>query len=168
MRHPIIPIRLALLIFGFLGLAPVDGAAQTSPNDEDVRAVIENYCLAVKDTAAERRMAAQTAALTELEARIEGRIGILEREKAALEALIKRGEELRDLAEKELVDIYAGMDPEASALQMEKLDVRLASSVLRQLKPRQASLILNEMKPEIAAKMVRVIASAARKKGEKP
>ena len=86
---------------------------------------------------------------------------MLEQRSNALADLIRKREELRNLAEKELVDIYAGMDAEAAAAQMEKLDMRLASSVLRQLKPRQASAILNVMKPEFAAQMVRLIAVAA-------
>ena len=71
-----------------------------------------------------------------------------------------RREELRNLAKKELVEIYAGMDPAAAAAQMDEVDMRLASSIIRQLKPRQASAILDEMRPELAAKLVRYIAIA--------
>lgn len=141
-------------------------ASAESPSDAtapgDVGQVVEEYCLSIRDAAAERRMATQTAALKELETKVDDAIQRLEREKTAIEALIKRREELRNLARKELVEIYAGMDPEAASSQMEQLDLRLASSVLRQLKPRQASAILNEMDPELAAKIARTVASAAR------
>ena len=148
-----------------LCLAAAQACAETSGEETapaDVRQVVEEYCLAVRDAAAERRMATQTAALKELEAKVNAAIERLEREKTAIEALIKRREELRNLARKELVDIYAGMDPEAASSQMEQLDLRLASSVLRQLKPRQASAILTEMDPELAARIARMVASAAR------
>jgi flagellar motility protein MotE (MotC chaperone) len=141
------------------------GAQAETPAPEgeqaEVRQAIADYCEAVSDAAADRRMATQMASLKDLEARVEESITRLEQEKAALEALIKRREELRDLARKELVEIYAGMDPEQASRQMEQLDVKLASSVLRQLKPRVASAILSEMSPERAAKLAKMIASAA-------
>jgi flagellar motility protein MotE (MotC chaperone) len=151
-----------LLMAAFLpGAGPVSAQSpvieQATP---EVRQAIEEYCLSISDAAAERRMATKTAALEKLEKRLEERMGRLEEEKTALEALIAKREEIRSLAKKELVDIYAGMPPEAAAAQMEKLDLRLASSVLRQMKPRQASAILSEVEPELAAQMMRVIASA--------
>lgn len=154
-----------------LCLAATQACAET-PGPEtdppDISEVVAEYCLSIRDAAAERRMATQTAALKELEAKVDDALARLEREKAAIEALIKRREELRNLARKELVEIYAGMDPEVASTQMEQLDVRLASSVLRQLKPRQASAILNEMNPELAAKIARLVASAAREDKDKP
>jgi len=145
-------------------LTDVKASAETPPTQseaDDVRQAIEEYCVAISDAAAERRMFNQTAALKELEARMDEKIKLLEQEKSELEMLLKRREELRNLAKRELVEIYAVMDAEAASQQLEQLDVRLASSVLRQLKPRQASAILNEMNPETAARMAKVIASAA-------
>jgi flagellar motility protein MotE (MotC chaperone) len=138
--------------------------AESSNADEDqneIREIIEEYCVAVSDIAMEQRMATQSALLKALEAKVENGIARLEQRKSELEALLKRRDDLRNLAQKELVEIYSGMDPEAASLQLEKLDVRLASSVLRQLKPRQASAVLNEMNPEFAARMAKLIAIAA-------
>lgn len=127
----------------------------------DLQKVVEEYCVAVSDAAAERRMAQQASSLQDLRARVEDRITRLEQAKAELESVIKRQEALRTLADQELVAMYSGMDPETAGAQMEKLGPALASSVLRQLKPRQASAILNEMKPELAAQLVKIIASAS-------
>lgn len=127
----------------------------------DIQETIEKYCTTISDAATEQRMANQNAMLKELEAKVEEGIARLEQGKAELQDLLKRHEDLRNLARKELVEIYSGMEPEAASLQLEKLDVRLASSVLRQLKPRQASTILNEMDPDFAARMAKMIASAA-------
>ncbi|MCA3554239.1 hypothetical protein [Aestuariivirga sp.] len=132
-----------------------------SPDKTELRKVIEEYCTAVTDLAAERRAARQAAALQELQAKVDARLTLLEDRARELADLIAKRDALRNLARKELVEIYAGMDPEAAAAQMEKLDMRLASSVLRQLKPRQASAILDVMKPELAAQMVRLIAVPA-------
>ena len=133
----------------------------TPPEQKPIEAIIEEYCTAVSDQAGEQRMALQMKALREIQSEVEKRLGDLEKAKTELQAQLDRREELRDLARKELVDIYAGMDPAIAAEQMGKLDVRLASSVLRQLKPKQASAILDEMTPELAAKLVRYIAIAA-------
>ncbi len=124
-----------------------------------VEAIIRDYCGLVADQASERRQAQLKKSLSDLEARVEARLGELEKAKAELEVLIKRREDLRNLARKELVDIYAGMEPSIAAAQMEQVDVQLASSIIRHLKPRLASAILDEAKPEFAARIVRLIAS---------
>lgn len=129
--------------------------------DPEIKKAIEDYCTSVTDLAAERRAARQAAALQDLQTRVEDRLNLLDQHTQKLAELIRKREELRNLADKELVDIYAGVDAEAAAAQMEKLDLRLASSVLRQLKPRQASAILDVMKPDLAAALVRLIAVAA-------
>jgi len=126
-----------------------------------VQKVIEEYCTSVSDLAAERRAARQASALKELEETVEDRISLLDQRTQQLAELIRKREELRNLADKQLVEIYAGVDAEAAAAQMERLDLRLASSVLRKLKPRQASAILDVMKPELAAQLVRLIAVAS-------
>lgn len=157
-------LKFTVLLTAAFPASVAPGAAQSPVIDQatpEVRQAIEDYCLSISDAAAERRMATQTAALEKLEKRLEERMSRLTEEKSALEALIAKREEIRNLAKKELVEIYAGMPPEAAAAQMEKLDIRLASSLLRQLKPRQASAILSEVEPELAAQMMRVLASAA-------
>lgn len=145
----------------FMALAPKAHGEMPGSDDDSpaIEKVIEDYCVAVSDAAAEQRTARQALALKELSARVEDRITKLERAKADLEAVIKRQEALRILADQELVGIYSGMTPETAAAQMEKIGSPLASSILRQLKPRQASAILNEMKPDFAAQLVKIIAS---------
>lgn len=149
---------VALLCMIQIGVPEALAESAESPG---ITKAIEDYCTSVSDLAAERRAARQTAALTELQAQVEDKLNMLDERTQQLADLIRKREELRNLANKELVDIYAGVDAEAAAAQMEKLDLRLASSVLRQLKPRQASAILDVMKPDLAAALVRLIAVAA-------
>jgi len=151
----------ALLIITGLPQFAAAQDAGSGDGDPDLRKIVETYCTTVSDLAAERRVALQTSALKELEARVQDRLDVLEQRTQELSDLIRKRNELRQLAKAELVDIYAGMDAEAAAAQMERLDPRLASSVLRQLKPRQASAILDVMKPEMAAMMMRLIAVPA-------
>lgn len=155
------PVAFVLL----LALAAQPSAASGAGSGDDVRKVIEDYCSAISDLAAERRVARQTAALKDLEKRVEERLQLLDSRTRELADLIRKRDDLRNLADKELVDIYAGVDAEAAAEQMGRLDLRLASSVLRQLKPRQASAILDVMKPDLAAALVRLIAVSAPKDG---
>lgn len=128
--------------------------------DKSIQAVIEEYCVAVSDEAGERRIAREKQSLNDLQLKIEKRLNELEKAKNELQEQLDRREALRNLARRELVEIYAGMDPAAAAAQMEKVDTRLASSILRQLKPRLASAILDEMQPKLAATLVRYIAIA--------
>jgi flagellar motility protein MotE (MotC chaperone) len=168
MKH--ILLQLPVLAAGIISAVTV-AFAQAQPPDEsaaEIQQTIVDYCGTITDAAAERRMANQTAALKNLETRVQAKVDKLENAKNEVEALLKRREELRNLARKELVEIYAGMDSEAAARQLEKLDLLLASSLLRQLKPRQASAILNEISPELAARMAKVIASAAKNEKEQP
>ncbi len=142
------------------GEAPAVRSEAAAPQEKSVEAIIEDYCTAVSDQAGEQRIARQMEALSDLQSKVEKRLADLEKAKTELQAQLDRREELRNLAQKELVDIYAGMDPAVAAEQMGKVDVRLASSVLRQLKPKQASAILDEMETKLAAKLVRYIAIA--------
>lgn len=134
-------------------------AAESGTVPPSVERVIEEYCVTMSDAASERRAARQALALNELRTRVEERIARLETAKNELEVTIKRHEELRKLADQDLVNIYAGMAPDVAASQMANIAPSLASSVLRQLKPHQASAILNEMKPDAAAQLVQIIAS---------
>lgn len=160
-------MAVALLVSGVLWAAPVQ-ATGTGSGEPDLRKVVEDYCVSVSDLAAERRVARQATALKDLQAQVDDRLALLDQRTQELADLLHKRDELRNLAQKELVDIYAGMDSEAAAAQMEKLDMRLASSVLRQLKPRQASAILDVMKPDLAAQLVRLIAVAAQDEKPKP
>lgn len=149
-------VALSLLLVTAL---QAEAARSESGEDAQIQKAIETYCTSVSDLAAERRAARQTSALKELDAKVSERLDLLDQRTKDLAELIKKRNELRNLADKELVEIYAGVDAEAAAAQMEKLDFRLASSVLRQLKPRKASAILDVMKPELAALLIRTIAA---------
>lgn len=137
-------------------------AAEGTPEiaaGRSVEDVISEYCLNISDKAAEERAARQAETLKTLEVRLDDKIKQLEERRSELQGWVEKQEKLRSGAEKELVDIYATMDPEVAARQMENIDAKLASSILRQLKPRQASAILNEMKAEKAATLVKMLAT---------
>lgn len=154
------PFRFSGIMLALLAWLHAQPAGADTTGDPDVQKAVEAYCTTVSDLAAERRAARQASALKELDAKVSERLDLLDEKTRELTELIEKKNELRHLADKELVEIYAGVDAEAAAALMEKLDFRLASSVLRQLKPRKASAILDVMKPDLAAQLVRTIAAA--------
>lgn len=120
------------------------------------------YCTAIRDAAHEARVAWQTAALLEIEARIETGLADLAAMRAEVEASLARREEHLRRAEEGIVAIYARMRPDAAAAQLAALDEQTASAVLSKLNPRQASAILNEMEPGRAAQLARTATETAR------
>lgn len=156
--HLVAAVLLSMLLPCAAAMAQPGSGGDEEKSPEEV---IEEYCTAISDQASGLRAARELEALKEMQAKINGKLDELETAKAGLKAELDRREEMRNLAKKELVEIYSGMDPAAAAAQMDKIDMRLASSIVRQLKPRLASAILDEMEPDLAAKLVRYIAAVA-------
>ena len=98
--------------------------------------------------------------LKKIEAEIDVKIVALETRQSELQQWIGKREAMLKAAAKELVDIYAKMDPEAAAKQLAELDTTTATSVIRQLSPRGASAILNVMEAKQAARLAKAIANA--------
>lgn len=161
--------RLALMA-GLLVLAesPIAAAESTAPSaDQSAAAIIEEYCLNIRDKAAEARAALQLEALSNMEARLDSKIAELEARRAEVELWVGRQEAILKAANAGLVEIYAKMDPEAAALQLSEVGRSTAVSILSQLSPRNASAIMTVMEPARAADLVKALASplAASKKG---
>jgi flagellar motility protein MotE (MotC chaperone) len=119
-----------------------------------------DYCANFADKAAEARIAWQTANLKKLQDDVSRKIAELEARQKEMQSWIDKRNAMLKEAGKELVDIYAKMDPEAAALQLAKLDTTTAVAVLRQLSPRAASTILASIEPVRAATLAKAIASA--------
>lgn len=144
------------------------GAAAVSP----ASAPVTDYCANFADKASDARLAWQTENLRKLQDDVTRKISELEVRQAELQAWVDRREAMLKAAGKELVEIYAKMDPEAAAAQLAQLDSRTAVSVLRQLNPRNASAIFAAMDARRATVLARAIAEASADKpaqvGAKP
>jgi flagellar motility protein MotE (MotC chaperone) len=134
------------------------GVAATEAEAPEPTAV--DYCANFADAANDARTAWQAANLKILQGELEAKIAELEARQAELQQWIVKRDAMLKKAGKELVDIYAKMDPEAAAQQLAQLDTGTATSVIRQLPPRGASAILNVMEAKQAAKLARAIANA--------
>lgn len=83
---------------------------------------------------------------------------------AELKIWVARREEFAKRANANLVEIYAAMEPQASAARIAELEGELAASLLLAIPPRQSSAILNEMDQKTAASLTSIMAASARKK----
>jgi len=133
------------------------GQPERDPVSSATSAVIQEYCTNIRDAAAEARIAHQMKQLGEMERHVEDRIAKLEAERSEFEEWLQRREQLLVQAEAKLVSVYAGMRPDAAAMQLAVLDSEMAASILSSLRPRIASAILNEMEPQRAADLVLAI-----------
>jgi flagellar motility protein MotE (MotC chaperone) len=143
----ILPIRA--------GAADMEMAAAASVSDE-----IKTFCTNIADPARDQRYLIQKKKLTDLQADIDSRIKMLEARRAEYEDWLTRRNEFLKRAEAGLVEIYAKMDSDAAAKQLQIVDANIAAALIMKLDPGKASAILNEMSPESAAKLTGIIASA--------
>lgn len=162
----------AATVFG-LTLAIVAGAGLAEENADNglttgsVKKPMElpisaAYCENIADAAEEARVAIRAKYLKKLEDRIEERVIALEVKRTDVEKWMKRREEFIERAQRNLVEIYSAMRPEAAAQQISIMDDETAAAILLKLKPRTASAILNDIKPKRAARLAAVIAGSAK------
>ena len=153
------------------GAHPIDAATTAAGSDKEAPAAKDRggeakdlFCESLVDEAREQRYYLIEKRLTLLLVEAEKRMIDVRAKKAELEAWVQRREAFAEQASGTLVEIYAGMKPEASAARLEKLDSGLAASLLLAIAPRQAGVILNEMDEKVAADITAIMAASARKK----
>ncbi len=143
-----------------LTISPVE-TATTSHSGLEMRALTEEarqYCVNIRDAAADARFAWQKATLEALDQRIDEKIAALEKKRAEYEVWLKKREDFLAAAREDVVTIYARMRPEAAANQLTNLDDQMAAAVLARLNARTSSAILNEMEPARAAQLASTLA----------
>ncbi|RUZ60280.1 MotE family protein, partial [Mesorhizobium sp. M7A.F.Ca.US.007.01.1.1] len=124
---------------------------------------IERFCSNIADAARDRRYVLQAQELKQLQAGIDERMKALDAKKAEYETWLKRREVFLARAEDGVVQIYAGMKPDAAAERLAIVNADLAAAILMKLDSRKASVILNEMDQKAAATLTGIMASAARR-----
>jgi flagellar motility protein MotE (MotC chaperone) len=141
-------------------VSPVE-TAETSHSGLEMRALTEEarqYCVNIRDVAADARYAWQKSTLEELDKRLAERIAALEAKRAEYETWLKKREDFLAAARDDVVAIYAKMRPEAAAGQLTALDDDMAAAVLARLNARASSAILNEMEPARASQLASTLA----------
>ena len=153
-------------------VSPVETVA-TSHSGLEMRALTEEarqYCVNIRDVAADARYAWQKSTLEELDKRVAERIAALEEKRAEYESWLKKREDFLAAARDDIVAIYAKMRPEAAAGQLTALDDEMAAALLARLNARASSAILNEMDPARASQLASTLAGMTElsAKGELP
>ncbi len=134
-------------------LADADHAA------EDAGTLATDYCESFSNVAAELRAKRQKEELESLKAALDRKLSEMNVRTAELRDMIARRDKMLSLASDELLEIYSQMEAEPAALQLEKINVDTAASVLRRLKPTLASEILAVMDVKRAAALIQIIAN---------
>lgn len=147
--------------FAVAELAEGPNAGKDSGKTASSLGVVQQYCMNIRDAAADARIARQMEELRQLEGDIELRISALDARQAEFEEWLQRREALLAKGRESLVAVYASMRPDAAAIQLAILDAETAASVLVNLQPRVASGILNEMDPQHAARLALTMAGTA-------
>ena len=123
------------------------------------------YCLAIRDAAADARFADQSAKLEGLAKEIDERLARLNARSAELKEWMKLREDFKNRATAQLVSIFAAMRPESASEQLTRLDPAIAASILSKLEARSASAILNDMPSDKAAALASILAGSAQSGG---
>jgi flagellar motility protein MotE (MotC chaperone) len=139
--------------------APQQLARAKAPDQSE----IERFCSNIADAARDRRYALQAEELKQLQTGIDQRMKALDEKKAEYETWLKRREVFLARAEDGVVQIYAGMKPDAAAERLAIVNADLAAAILMKLDSRKAGVILNEMDQKAAATLTGIMASAARR-----
>ncbi len=180
-RRMITPVALALLISAGATPAAAAGPAAKQPHAQPSSAarpsrpptplpepdrslpLAQQYCEAIRDKVAEARFAFQAAHLDALSKQVEETIGRLDARAAELRQWIAKRDAFSQQATAHLVGIFGSMRPASAADQLVKLNQTTAAAIVSKLEQREASAILNEMPPERAARLVSIIAEAAKR-----
>ncbi|MBX4939712.1 MotE family protein [Rhizobium binae] len=154
--------RLALPAAGLVLLSIPSAFAQEHPEgDITSQDEIKQFCTNIADPARDQRYLLQKQELEKLRADIDARVAEMDKRKAEYQDWLKRRDDFLKQAEAGLTEIYKKMKPDAAALQLQDMNIEVASAVIMRLSPRQSSLILNEMDPKKAAAIASIIASAS-------
>lgn len=127
--------------------------------DAEASTLARDYCESFSSAAAELRVQHQAEALNSLKREITDSLDEVKARTEELKAMIARRDAMLELASEELLKIYAKMDAESAARQLEKIDKDTAASVLRRLKPQLAGDILSAMDVKRASMLVQIIAN---------
>jgi flagellar motility protein MotE (MotC chaperone) len=147
----------------FVGLA-APALSQETPKPESRKAEagdgVQQYCANIANVASDARIAWQTKRLGELEAQLKQKITELEAKEAASKEWVAKREEFLNKASSGVVAVYAKMDSEAAADQMNAMEEATAAAILTKLNPRVASAILDAMDAGKAARLTDLMSGA--------
>ncbi|MFN0191031.1 MAG: MotE family protein [Aestuariivirga sp.] len=134
-------------------------SAEEQSREPGKGSISQDYCENFSNIVADLRVQRQKEELLELEKELDVKLKEVLARTEDLKAMIRKRDEMLELASNELLKIYSRMDPESAARQLEKIQTSTAASILRRLKPQLASEILATMDVKRASVLVQIIAN---------
>ena len=155
-----------LSLFFLLLLSSLGNAEEVPPSAKTTGAApVEDFCEAFADKAAEAKLARQRKELLDVKAGIEQQLSELNEKTKKLEALVAKRNELRDSVSASMIKMYANVEPEIAAQQLQKLNPQIAAELLQRLSPKRAGEISTAMEVDFASKVMKtMMANAVRQK----
>lgn len=120
--------------------------------------VAEDYCTNFTKGAEEARVARQTEDLARMREELDRKLKQVKEQTELLRQWVEQRKALQDMATRDVTKIYGGIDPEAAAPQLSKLEAQMAASIIRKLNPKRAADILSAMDATKAATIINLIA----------
>jgi flagellar motility protein MotE (MotC chaperone) len=155
-----------LSLFFLLLLSGIGNAEEVALSAKTMGlAPVEDFCEAFADKAAEAKLARQRKELLDVKAEIEQQLSELNEKTKMLEALVAKRKELRDSVSASMIKMYANVEPEIAAQQLQKLNPQAAAELLQRLSPKQAGEIATAMEVDFASKVMKtMMANVSRQK----
>ena len=160
--------RFTFALFCLLA-APHVSRAESEPagGAHKPSAVAEDLCEAFADKAAEAKLARHRAELLSVKSDVEQQLVKLAEKTKELETWLAKRDQIRKTVSEGLVKMYANVESEVAAQQLQKLNPQLASEVLLRLSPKLSGEIVTAMEVEFASKVVKtMLADAAKVKSK--
>ncbi|NJM28834.1 MAG: hypothetical protein HC855_00675 [Rhizobiales bacterium] len=133
--------------------------AEEQPREPSRGSISQDYCENFSNIVADLRVQRQKEELLKLEEEVDAKLKEVLARTEDLKEMIRKRDEMLELASNELLKIYSRMDPESAARQLEKIETGTAAAILRRLKPQLASEILATMEVKRASLLVQIIAN---------
>ncbi len=118
---------------------------------------VERYCANISNPALDARNALQLQDIKQAEGEITAKIDELDAKREEVEKWLNERRSFIESTSNIVIDIYAGMKPDAAAAQLAGMERPVAASLLTRLKSRQASAILAEMPAPVASELTALI-----------
>jgi flagellar motility protein MotE (MotC chaperone) len=157
-----------LSLFFLLLMSGIGNTEEVAPSAKTMAsAPVEDFCEAFADKAAEAKLARQRKELLDVKAEIEQQLSELNEKTKLLEALVAKRNELRDSVSENLIKMYANVEPEIAAQQLQKLSPQIAAELLQRLSPKQAGEIATVMEVDFASRVMKTMMANAAKQKQK-
>ncbi len=154
----IMAVAVLVPLFQFICEQAFADDALKNPITASINPIASDYCRNFVDQASAARTARLKQEIESAKAEVDKKLAELETQTALLQQWVEKRDKIRNEITAELIKIYSGIEPDAAARQLEKLDIASASEILRRLNAKRAGEILSIMEAGHAASIEAALA----------